>query len=376
MTERRGIREFGEILRGLEGECRFRRLPAHRAGLGLLDLTSNDYLGLAARSAEFLPEFLDRFGDAAHTSSASRLLATDQKVYLDFETLLEELYGRPALLFNSGYHANTGIIRALAIPGTVFLSDKLIHASAIDGLRGRGVEFDRWRHNDTGHLRKLLEKYAQTAERMVVIVESVYSMDGDLAPLEELAALREEFPTMILMLDEAHGFGVFGQRGLGLAEERGLLDRVDILVATLGKAAAGEGAFAVSSQLMKDYFINTARSLIFSTAISPSAVAWSRLMVEKLTDMDAERQRVRELGARVRTAMQRRGYDTGESASQIVPVITGDAARALDLAREFEERGILVSAIRRPTVPAGGERIRISLTAAITDEGLSKLLAE
>ena len=364
---------FSAVLDDYEREGRLRHLPPHRAGQGLVDLTGNDYLGLAARQGEFREEYARRFGEASMTSSASRLLATDQKIYADYEGLLEELYGRPALLFNSGYHANMGITRALALPGTVFLSDKLIHASAIDGLRMKGTECDRWRHNDPGHLRKLLEKYAGKAERMVVIAESVYSMDGDLAPLEELAALREEFPNMLLYIDEAHGFGVFGEYGLGLAEELGLLDKIDILMATLGKAGASAGAFAVTARRMKDYLVNAARPLIFSTALPPANVAWSQLMTEKITGMGKERKHLRELASRLKAGLRGAGGGSEISGSQIVPFITGDARKATRLAAKLEAEGILASAIRRPTVPPGGERLRLSLNALLSEADIDNI---
>lgn len=357
---------YSRILEDFDRENRLRSIPGDRCDRPHIDMTSNDYLGLAKRWKSFMPEFLSRYQDASFSSSASRLLSERQKHHLHLESLLSELYNKDVLLFNSGYHANVGIIQALAIPGTVFLCDKLIHASMIDGLALPNAEYRRWRHNDTASLRKLLEKYAD-APRCIVVVESIYSMDGDLAPLADIVELKKQFPQMLLYLDEAHAFGTRGDRGLGVAEELGLIDDVDILIGTLGKAAASSGAFVTTSPLLKQFFINSSRSLIFSTAIPPVNTAWSELMTIEITGLAAERKHLAEISERFRKAVEEITCMPNNSRSHIVPLIVGDAEKAVRLAARLSLKGVEALPIRRPTVPEGGERLRFSLSADMSD---------
>lgn len=365
---------YSDILDRLRHEGRLRRIPPHRDVSEVVDLCSNDYMGMARRAGEWRREFADRFPDVAMSASASRLLASDQNVFNLLEARLEKEYGRPALLFNSGYHANVGTVSALDVPGTLWLADKLVHASVIDGLRLAGAEFKRWRHNDVAHLRRILEQNAGRFDRMIVVCESVYSMDGDMAPLRELARLKKEFPAMMLYVDEAHAVGAFGPHGLGLCMEMGIVDSVDILVGTLGKACASVGAFVSATPLLRDYLVNSARSLIFSTAIAPANAAWSLLMLEKLADMDAERKHLMEISERFRRGVERLTGEANPSRSAIVPLVTGDAAKAVSISKALEERGILALPIRRPTVPPGGERIRFSLNAGLSAENIDRIL--
>ena len=367
------------ILEGLSKECRLRSIPLagtdadqEKGRSRLVDLCSNDYLGLAARESESREAFMHSCPDAAFTSSASRLLSSAQRYHLMLEKALEHLYGKRALLFNSGYHANTGCISALAIPSTLFICDKLVHASIIDGLRIGNADFLRFPHNDLGKLRIMLEKNAGKYARIVVVTESIFSMDGDLAPLRGLTMLKEEFPNMILYVDEAHAFGVRGERGMGMAEELGLTDKIDIIIGTFGKAAASSGAFVATTELLADYFINTSRSFIFSTALPPVCCAWTLFMLQNILLMQPERERLLDTSRRLREAL---GLPCGEEVeSQIIPYVTGDAERAVALAARLREEGYLVLPIRRPTVPPGGERLRISLNAGIDYNSLTRLI--
>lgn len=367
------------ILEGLSKECRLRSIPLagtdadqEKGRSRLVDLCSNDYLGLAARKSEFREAFMHSCPDAAFTSSASRLLSSAQRYHLMLEKALEHLYGKRALLFNSGYHANTGCISALAIPSTLFICDKLVHASIIDGLRIGNADFLRFPHNDLGKLRIMLEKNAGKYARIVVVTESIFSMDGDLAPLRGLTMLKEEFPNMILYVDEAHAFGVRGERGMGMAEELGLTDKIDIIIGTFGKAAASSGAFVATTELLADYFINTSRSFIFSTALPPVCCAWTLFMLQNILLMQPERERLLDTSRRLREAL---GLPCGEEVeSQIIPYVTGDAERAVALAARLREEGYLVLPIRRPTVPPGGERLRISLNAGVDYNSLTRLI--
>lgn len=336
-------------------------------------MCSNDYMGLARKGREWFGEFIERFGVPPMTSSASRLLASDQEAYEMLENYLAEAYGREALLFNSGYHANVGLISALNIPGTLWLTDKLIHASAIDGIRMAKAEFKRWNHNDIAMLRRILEKEHDSYDRLIVVCESIYSMDGDKAPIAEICRLREQFPKMLVYVDEAHAVGCTGPKGLGECAALGLVPQVDFLVGTLGKAVASSGAFVVTTPEMKRYLVNTARSLIFSTALPPANALWSLFMLEKLAGMDAGRRRLQELSAKFKRTVEDITAMPNPSDSAIVPLITGDAAKVVEISRRLEEDGILALPIRRPTVPPGGERIRFSLHASLTDRELERI---
>ena len=365
--------DYGLILERYDAENRFRKIPSDRTDSPLIDLVSNDYLGLGARWKDFLPEFQHRFPDASFSSSASRLLSQRQVDFFHLENLLETLYNKSILLFNSGYHANVGITQSLNIPGTLFLSDKLIHASMIDGLRLASADYHIWSHNDIDSLKELLNKHSDRP-RCVVMLESIYSMDGDISPLREIVDLKKLFPNMIIYLDEAHGFGCFGNKGLGLAEELGILDEIDILVGTLGKAAASCGAFVATSETMKHYFINSARSFIFSTAIPPVNIAWSRLMIEHIIMMTDEREHLKRISDLFREGIEEITGMQNPSRSQIIPLMIGDAEQALHVASRLTLKGVDALAIRRPSVPPGGERIRFSLSAKLSEREINQIL--
>lgn len=366
-------RGYEDILSSFRSEHRLRSIPDDIAG-GMVYLSSNDYMGLASRTDSFLDEFSRRSKGHHFSSSASRLLASDQQPYIDLENRLESLYGRPALLFNSGYHLNSGALAALSIPGTLIVSDKLIHASAIDGLR-TAKDLLRFRHNDIQNLHTILQRHAADYDRVIVVAEAVYSMDGDLAPLEDMVGLKREFGNMMIYLDEAHSFGCLGNQGLGLAEDLGLMDEVDFICGTFGKAAASAGAFVVSSELFKDYLLNTARSFIFSTALPPSTVIWTSMMIEQLTSMQTQRQHLARLSQRLREAVEEITGSMNPSRSHIVPFITGDSQKAMAISSDLRRCGFNALPIRRPTVPAGGERIRFSLSAAMSDNDLDGLIS-
>lgn len=368
---------ISEILSQLKAENRLRTIPAP-ADISLLDLSSNDYLGLGSHHSEFTEEFFNRFPDAAFSSSASRLLSGKQKYHFMLEEFLASLYGKSALLFNSGYHANVGCIGALSLPSTLFVCDKLIHASIIDGLKISSAQFKRFPHNDISKLEAIIQKEYSNFDRIVVIVESIYSMDGDEAPLQKIVELKQLYPGLLIYVDEAHAFGVKGEHGLGLCEHYGIINEIDVIIGTFGKAAASVGAFSIVSDEMKQFFVNVARPFIFSTALPPINVAWSLLMTEKIVGMKGERRHLEQLSIFFsdKIKMLQPFFVSGnailpESSSQIIPLMTGNAERALDIALKLRNAGILGLPIRRPTVPPGGERIRFSLSAAFNRQQLS-----
>lgn len=358
----------------LDAGHRLRRVPADDLPAGMVDLSSNDYLGLGMRSGEFMEEFRSRYGDAAFSSCASRLLSTRQSHHRELESKLEGLYSRKALLFNSGYHANTGCISALAEGKTLFVCDKLVHASIVDGLRIGNCDFVRYPHNDFEKLTRIVSSKHADYERLIIVTESIFSMDGDEAPLERIVELKRTYPNVMIYLDEAHAFGVRGDRGLGISEEKGLINDIDILIVTFGKACASSGAAAICSRAMREYLVNCSRSFIFSTALPPACSAWTLLMIEKIEEMRDERKHLAELSEEFSNALESISQRNPDSTSQIIPYLTGDAAKALSLAARLRDNGFLALPIRRPTVPPGGERIRFSLNASLSADIIPPLI--
>ena len=347
-----------------------------RGGQGLLNLSSNDYLGLGADELllrDFLRETPERLLDErGMTSSSSRLLTGSGPACAALEDEVGALYGgRECCVFSSGYHANLGILTALARAGDLVLSDRLNHASIIDGMRLSDAEFRRYRHLDYGHLEELLGAAAGRRGRTFIVTESVFSMDGDQADLRALAQLKERYGAT-LIVDEAHAVGVFGKRGRGLAEVAGVLEHVDVLVGTFGKALASMGAFAVTAPPLKDYLVNTVRPFIFTTALPPAVLSWSRVTLRRMQTMERDREHLAALGERLRGELTALGCVTG-GASQIVPVIVGEDEAAVRLALKLQQAGYLVLPIRPPTVPPGTARVRLSLTAALSWEDLETL---
>lgn len=365
---------YADILSTLRREGNLRTIPSGHAGTEVIDLSSNDYLGLAMRP-DLQKEFFSRQGSSALplTSSASRLLAGRQDEYTALETFLSELYGRKALLFNSGYHANTGMVSSIARAAkTLIVADKLVHASIIDGITLSGAQFTRFRHNDLAHLEKILHKEAAAYEQVLVVVESVYSMDGDRADIDALAALKDKFDNLLLYVDEAHAFGVEGERGLGLCRSARRYSDIDIVVGTFGKACASVGAFCAVNDSLHDYLVNRARSFIFSTSLPPLNVEWTRFMIEKFITMDGEREHLRALGQQLTDILTPLSPDFDITPSHIQPFVTGDPVKAVTLSRQLLELGFKVLPIRVPTVPPGTDRLRISLSAALTADDISR----
>jgi len=352
------------------------RGAVEREGRSLLNLSSNDYLGLGG-DEQLLRTFWSEtpaglLDERGMTAASSRLLTGTGPACAALEEEVAALYGgRECCVFTSGYHANLGILAALGKKGDLILSDRLNHASIVDGMRLSAAGFRRYRHRDCGHLEDLLRAAAGGPGRIFVVTESVFSMDGDLADLPALVRLKERYGAT-LIVDEAHAVGVFGETGRGLAEAAGVLDRVDVVVGTFGKALASLGAFAVTDEPLKEYFVNTARPLIFSTALPPAVLSWSRLTLRRMQGMGRERAALAALAGRLRGALAAAGCATGGD-SQIVPVVAGEDGAAISLARRLQEAGYLALPIRPPTVPQGTARVRLSLTAAMRWEDLCAL---
>jgi len=370
-----------------EAQGRLRRLrtaeplPGHRVRMGdrcFLNLASNDYLGFGC-DAELHRAFhasLARTGSLAEmglTASASRLLAGNHPAYAELEDLLDSAYGpgRRALVLSSGYHANIGLLPSLAARGDLILSDRLNHASLVDGIRLSRADWVRYRHGDMEHLRALLKARRPAARRAFIVTESIFSMDGDRADLRALAVLKREFDAR-LYVDEAHAVGVRGPRGLGLCEETGTLADADILVGTFGKALASAGAFVVADPVTHDYLVNTMRSLIFTTALPPAVVNWTRQALLRVLDAGDRRAALASLAERFRRALTGRNL-AAPGDTHIVPLLVGEDKAAEALSGRLLRHGYLVPPIRPPTVPEGTARLRFSLGARMDPAELAAL---
>ena len=342
----------------------------------MLNLASNDYLGLAA-DLNLREEFLDtlKIERALFSSSSSRLLTGNFAEYEQFENSLSIAFGRAALLFNSGYHMNIGILPALCDSKTVILADKLVHASMIDGIRLSNAQYVRYRHNDLQHLEQLLQKYHQDeqVERIIVVTESIFSMDGDETDLAALAQLKQRFTKTMLYVDEAHAIGVRGEQGLGCAEQYGVLDQIDFLIGTFGKAIASVGGYIICDSIIRDYLINKMRPLIFSTALPPISMAWSDFIFNKVLSMQQQRQHLAEISQYLQQAVIAKGFSS-PSSSHIIPVIVGESQAAIEKARYVQQQGFYAMPVRPPTVPQNSSRLRISLTSLVQKNELQQLV--
>ena len=359
---------YSEILKDLKSHSHFRNIKdftekdakyIYLKDKRLINLSSNNYLGFADNK-KITEEFLNYTGDKFSLGSASaRLLTGTLPVYKELEKLITTLFNKEsALLFNSGYHANVGINSSIASKGDVIFSDKLNHASIIDGMRLSEAKFFRYPHNNMEALEKLLNRERKNFNNAIIVSESVFSMDGDIADIEKLVELKEKY-NCLLILDEAHAFGVFGKTGLGVAETLGLTDKVDLIVGTFGKAIGSMGAFAAGNNIIINYLTNKARSFIFSTALPPINIAFSKWIIENKLPFTYEK----------RTKMLELGQKAG-SQSHIIPLVIGDNKETVDTCDILFQNGYFTLPIRPPTVPEGTSRIRISLTVDINEREL------
>jgi 8-amino-7-oxononanoate synthase len=342
-----------------------------------LNFSSNDYLNLA-QDERVIAAARDALGESGVGAGASRLMTGSSALHERLENAVAAYKAYPdAVLFGSGFLTNVGVIPSLVRREDHIFADRLVHASIVDGILLSRARHHRYRHNDLGHLEELLARPV-TAGRRLIVTESVFSMDGDVAPLEEIAELAQRYEAM-LVVDEAHATGVFGPAGAGLVREYNLESRVHICIGTFSKALGSYGGFAAGSQMTCDWLVNCARSFIYTTAL-PAAIVAASLEALRIVQQD------RNLGAQLleratffRNKLREAGVCVGNSTSQVVPVLLGDAAHALDVARRLRERNILTVPIRPPTVPQGTARLRISLTLAHTHDDLehvARVIAE
>ncbi|SCW41289.1 8-amino-7-oxononanoate synthase [Paenibacillus tianmuensis] len=335
----------------------------------LLDLSSNDYLGLACHPAIAVAMNRGLLSEGVG-SGASRLITGNRPPYGRLEEALADWQQSEAtLVFANGYMANLGVIQALAGRGDVVFSDRLNHASIVDGIGLSRADHARYRHNDMEHLRRLLHKH-RDARRKLIVTDAVFSMDGDQALLAELVALKREYGA-ILMVDEAHSGGVYGARGEGLCHALGLQSGVDVHVGTFSKAFGVYGAYVSGSRTLIRWLVNKARPVIYSTALPPSVLAGIAEALNLVQTDQWRRERLAASSRQFRSLLRKAGFQVGPGDSPIVPVIVGDNATALHFSSALEAGGIAAVAVRPPTVPDGTARIRFSLSAAHTPDDLA-----
>jgi len=335
-----------------------------RGARRLLNLASNDYLGLAnhPRVIAAAQEALRRYGAGA---TASRHVCGHLPIHADLERRLAEFKRtEAAVVYSSGYATNVGLLTSLCSPGDLVVVDRLAHASLLDGVRLSGATWHRFRHNDPDHADRLLR---QPARRRCIVTESVFSMDGDLAPLEELLRLAREHGAA-LIVDEAHATGVYGSGGVGRSCELNADGGLLIPMGTLSKALASQGGFVAGPGWLRDWLVQTSRSLIYSTGLHPAAAGAALGALEILREEPGRGARLRERARQFRRQLRSAGLPVEDSDSPIVPLVVGDNTRACTLAAALEHEGLLVVAIRPPSVPPQTARLRVSLSLNLSDE--------
>ncbi len=336
-----------------------------------LNLGSNDYLGMSQH-----PEVKKAFVQGIETwgtgAGASRLVSGTKSAHRDLEQALAEFSGKESsLVFPSGYMANMGLIAALAGKNDWVILDKIDHASLVDGARLSGAVLRVFPHLDYDALERLLQK-APPKNKKIVVTDTIFSMDGDAADMKRLVALKEKYG-FILIADEAHAVGVFGQNGGGWALEQGAMDSVDFKVGTLSKAFGLQGGYIAASQSAVEFLINRCRPFIYTTGILPGLCVAALKVLELFRGMQKEREDLRSLASWARESL--RGINTLNSVSQIIPIIVGDNTKVLEIEKYLREKHFFVPAIRSPTVKKGSERLRLSLTTEMNQEILAPLIA-
>lgn len=343
----------------------------------MIDCSSNDYLGLSQHplTRERAAQWASRHGAGA---PASRLVTGTRDITTAVEEKLAAFKGcEAALVFPSGFQTNATVIPALAAldtqHGTLIFSDSLNHSSLVHGCRLAKATTHVFRHNDTEHLHDLLEQTRGHAGRRLIVTETVFSMDGDRAPLAVLRALAEQYGAT-LYADEAHATGALGPQGRGLAAEPAVHGGIDVVMGTLGKGVGAFGAYIAGSRALIDYLVNACAGIIYTTALPPAVLGAVDAALDLIPGMDAERAQLAQHGDRLRAGLAAAGFDTLASSTQIIPAVIGAEADALAASAALLERRVLAVAIRPPTVPVGTSRLRFSLHATLANDALDEVL--
>jgi 8-amino-7-oxononanoate synthase len=361
---------YQQALTEREEHHRFRSLTPLPADSDVLNFCSNDYLGLA-KDRDIKVEairFVETWGNGA---TASRLVSGTFDIHKEVEERLAAFTHRErALVFNSGYQANATIIPVITDRKTLILADKRAHNSLLFGCMASRGRLLRFAHNDTEDLQRLIDKFGDQHDSLLIVSESVFSMDGDRAPLSELCEVAE-INDALLYIDDAHAMGILGEEGRGLAAEH---DRIDWLIGTFGKAFGASGAFVSAKSTLIDYLINFCAGFIYTTGLPPATLGAISGALDWIPKMDQRREHVAFLTTQLRNALQEMGWETAGSESQIVPAVIGSDRKAVECSQYLSHQGILCSAIRPPTVPEGTARLRFTITADHTERDLEKLI--
>jgi 8-amino-7-oxononanoate synthase len=372
-----GRKMYEEIVEQLKQEGLYRSLTPRLPGKGAeividgkpyISFSSNDYLGLSTHPLLIKAGqlALEEYGAG---SGASRLLSGSLLPHHQFEQEIAKFKNtESALIFGSGYLANLALMTTLAGEGDLILADRLNHASLVDGCRLSRAAFKVFRHNDTDHLRHLLIKKPENQQALIV-TEGLFSMEGDLAPLPELVKISREFKTR-LIIDDAHGFGVLGKQGRGIAEFFNLEKEIEIQMGTLGKAAGLYGAFVAGPRSLVEYLINRAKTFIYSTSLPPMISAMGMVSLKLISEGEELRSRLSENQSWFSEQLLKAGFSIPKQSGPIIPIFTGDNFKTMDFSRALFNEGIFIPAIRPPTVPEGKARLRVSLSASHTRQQL------
>ncbi len=361
------MKRYQDELEQLKKAQNLRALPTNLSA-DLVNLSSNDYLSLNdATDIQQAFKETPAFRDLSFSASSTRLLTGNIDQYAKLEHQLASLFGTAAaLVFNSGYHANMGILPALTGKNDLIIADKEVHASIIDAMQLGKAAVRRYKHMDLQHLETILEDTRDQYDQVFIVTESIFSMDGLTPDLHKLIAIKEKHDAF-LYLDEAHAFGVYGEKGLGKAEEKGVIDKIDFIVGTFGKSLASLGAFAVCNHICRQYLVNKSRSLIYTTGLPPINLAWTTFLLEKLPEFSAQRKHIQVLCGSLSDAL---GV---EASSHVIPFVLGSNEKVIHFASYMQDNGFYVLPIRHPTVPKGTERIRFSIKADLTVDQLAPI---
>jgi 8-amino-7-oxononanoate synthase len=348
-----------------------RSIPPFRRDSGVIDLSTNSYLDLQ-NDKSIRKEALKLADNRIHGNLSSRLVSEQSELYSELEKEIVSWKGsEAALLFNSGYCTNTGILQALCTRDTEVFCDRLNHASIYDGIALSRCKLNRYRHCDMADLEKRLS--SSSSKEKLIVTDSVFSMDGDRAPLGDICSLARKYNCAV-MLDEAHAVGIFGREGRGLADEEGVGDEIDVFVGTLSKAVAGLGGYFAGSSLIRDFLINFSRSFIYSTALPHHVLAFNLAAIRKIRNGEINGKNLLEKADFFRASLNKMGFSSLNSSTQIVPCITGNENDALDLRSFLKTKGIIAPAIRPPTVPESTARIRFSIHLGLDNDQLDYVL--
>lgn len=336
-----------------------------------INLSSNDYLGIA-HNEELKNRFInDNIHKILLSSSSSRLIDGSYEDVIQLEKRVEEIYKKPCIVFNSGFDANSSVIETFFNKNSLIITDKLNHSSIYDGIVNSQATFFRYRHLDYLHLEELLKKHRDKYEDVIIISETVYSMDGDVADLKKLVQLKKQYNCQ-LMIDEAHSYGVCGY---GMAYLSDTVKDIDFLVIPLGKGGASVGAYVICESYLKEYIINKSKKFIYSTALPPINNQWNLFILENMKKFEEKQKKLEEIVKYTHKKLKDMGITT-QSSTHIISIIVGDNKKVIDISKNMLDKGIVIHPIKEPTVPKNTARFRIGLHSNLTNDEIDYFLKE